>query len=329
MDAPSSADVDKHETSTRDQLASPRPAPSSNARLPWHFSSATKSLEHSPSTRKNSGDERQPSNSQPMTRTASPSSTNSAKDPNPSDSAPYETRSKIRGNVARPNYSDDFDLESEPYSAHMAEAAVEHRAVSTQSPRALSPKAEAGPSKSQAPTAIRLNYSNNDSSSVAHSASGSVHSAKSSAPSLPSMPAEKKKRKYERHQLPQPPSKAEARSGNSAIKENIPGTSQFFALPNTEADSNPAKKRKTSDGLGVPPSMSSGKQPASRLLKQSSHESRVVTFEKSKYAVKNDVMHADDGTTYSVNGTTLPPSLLPCPRIPICTLFLSSLPPPH
>jgi len=223
-------------------------------------------------------------------------STESSKDDDGPESAPYGTRSRNRTNVTRPNYREEPDMEVEYASLKLDNAA----------PRRLTPPNEyqVGGMASLLPASGGWRAAN------VNPLNGYATTSEASTPVLTAEVApERKKRKYERHA----PKVQQNRNSPANGKESaIPGTSQFYAAPNGSSEAPPTKKRKAINGQAMqaaspatPPAASATTTlAAARPTKLAMRVSGVVSFEKSGYLLNSKgQLVSDDGEAYSVDGT--------------------------
>lgn len=243
-----------------------------------------------PSAMENPAILRAASLSGPASKETTPNS--SARDESQSESAAYSTRSRNRSTTTRPNYADDVEMDFEMPVAKPGTYADKRRSASSEIPAKTAPNSE-----SKGPM-IRL-YTN---SSAANGAAKPISSTKLPKPATSSTPdinSERKKRKYERQSIGHAADHSEGRSASGAAKDAIPGTSQFFAAPNGNAEAPPPpKKRKTGDDVNKSSLDSYHRRHEPR-------ETSLITFEKHGSILKGGKLVADDGSTYSANGTLL------------------------
>lgn len=220
------------------------------------------------------------------------SSATSMKGDETSTSAPYGTRSRIRPGVPRPNYSDDVELNFD----------MTHRKVeSTEGKRAnpIDSVSTARPSTEMATDQPRGFTAANQARPQSNDIAKALENGVSVTPPADGPPS-KSKRKYA----------WKGASTTSEVRQNsIPGMSQFSA--NSDTSDPPAKKRKTGEHIVNGATSASTPTTASRKAlshstKTAARESCIVSFEKTGALPKNGKLHADDGTTYGVDGKSRP-----------------------
>lgn len=227
--------------------------------------------------------------SQPMSKVPSSSSHNeSSKDEQSSGPAPYGTRSRNRPNALRPNYAEDQDVDFEISSLRPD---TSRRSASHDS----SSKSRAPSEAARPPTTLRLTTG-----PTKHSVA-SIDSSLTTEHSITNSPLdsqnEKKKRKVDRSAPPKP---AAAGLSHALAREAIPGTSQFSAMPHSNIDAPPAKRRKTGEEYGNAPALTRRKGSLSH--KSGPRETCLVTFDNTGAIMQNGKLIADDGTVYSHDG---------------------------
>lgn len=211
----------------------------------------------------------QPLESQPMATTSSNSSHASAKEPKETPAAPYGTRSRNRPGTSRPNYAEDVEMDFE-----MAQGPTNGN--TSEPPSRASLAAENG---QPAPAAGKK------------------------APGAGQGNA--------------PWGSAGSNQKDSPANSNIPGTSAFAANPPPTAPQ-PTKRRKNAAGNATNGNHASPAAPTTQAAARranngnnnnaavvpanSSRETNLMTFEKSRAMLKDGHLEADDGQKVSVNG---------------------------